>query len=463
MPNIMNPRIFLFLKYQPLLIIGIISAFLLNGCNFTLTEDITPPPSLKQFSATRLPVVTPEIESQGLQSTLQPAGTNIPPNLNREQLFVDIRGSIKNQSKQELPKNLIVELHGFNQNVEVYTKDVSILPDGTYLFEQVNYSPGWIFIASITINGITYYSSDITPASGESSLDMPITIFATTTDLTVLTVSRLHIFLSFPTRDTLRVVELFIISNHSPYTIISNNEAGTIVPFGVPRQANNLQIQDGYLGGRFQKIENGFADTLPIQPGENQYQVMFAFDLPYSQKLEISQPVLIPIQNIVIMVPQNDRFHSLRLKGEFQKSPELRKIQNIEYQSYLGKNIQSGTKLSFLLLDEPSDLLHKQLPSFITETFADPRLLFGVAFFGLVLVGTGIWLWITDIRMKKRGIMQEENEIKDDNYQDANEVIDAIIALDDIYKDGDLPEKAYNERRSRLKARLSDFIENREA
>jgi len=38
-------------------------------------------------------------------------------------------------------------------------------------------------------------------------------------------------------------------------------------------------------------------------------------------------------------------------------------------------------------------------------------------------------------------------------------VIDAIIALDDLYQRGELPEEAYLQRRAELKSRLRDKVE----
>jgi hypothetical protein len=42
--------------------------------------------------------------------------------------------------------------------------------------------------------------------------------------------------------------------------------------------------------------------------------------------------------------------------------------------------------------------------------------------------------------------------------EDANTLMDAILALDDRYQAGELPEVAYKERRSELKARLRRML-----
>ena len=45
-------------------------------------------------------------------------------------------------------------------------------------------------------------------------------------------------------------------------------------------------------------------------------------------------------------------------------------------------------------------------------------------------------------------------------YDDSETVMDAILALDDLYKEGKLPESAYLERRAQLKKRLKQLIES---
>ena len=41
---------------------------------------------------------------------------------------------------------------------------------------------------------------------------------------------------------------------------------------------------------------------------------------------------------------------------------------------------------------------------------------------------------------------------------DPDALMDAIIALDDLYQAGDLPEQAYRERREAMKARLKEVL-----
>ena len=43
--------------------------------------------------------------------------------------------------------------------------------------------------------------------------------------------------------------------------------------------------------------------------------------------------------------------------------------------------------------------------------------------------------------------------------ESSDAVMDAILALDDLYKEGKLPEEAYLERRNELKTRLKELLD----
>ena len=77
--------------------------------------------------------------------------------------------------------------------------------------------------------------------------------------------------------------------------------------------------------------------------------------------------------------------------------------------------------------------------------------------FGLVLVSAGVWLFRKRAQVRIAAEPDEEVEAQPDS-EDA--LIDAILALDDLYQAGKLPEEAYRERRAELKDRLSALMGN---
>jgi len=111
---------------------------------------------------------------------------------------------------------------------------------------------------------------------------------------------------------------------------------------------------------------------------------------------------------------------------------------------YSGSNLEAGSVLDVTLSGKVSNT-----PP--VEKGDTTSLLIGGGVLGLVLVGAGYWLW----RSNKKD--EEEVEVMG-NPETAEEIMDAIITLDDRYKAGDLPEDAYQARRAELKAKLESIM-----
>jgi hypothetical protein len=76
--------------------------------------------------------------------------------------------------------------------------------------------------------------------------------------------------------------------------------------------------------------------------------------------------------------------------------------------------------------------------------------LIGVGAFGVVLILAGAWMFMRDRRKDKAEINEEE----DDEFEDPESLMDAIIALDDLHRAGKLSDEAYQQRRNELKDAL---------
>jgi hypothetical protein len=101
---------------------------------------------------------------------------------------------------------------------------------------------------------------------------------------------------------------------------------------------------------------------------------------------------------------------------------------------------------------------------FITSSGSGSSLLIGLLAFGSALIIGGVWLYRRSrfVRGSKgageqNGGGAEELGIWGED-EDANTLMDAILALDDRYQAGELPEVAYKERRAELKARLRRML-----
>lgn len=362
-----------------------------------------------------------------------PAATSEPA-VNR----VTIQGKVTNVSGGELPADLQAVLSRFEGMNPVSSLQTEVV-DGFYEFENVEVIPGQTYMVTIDYQGLTY-GSDVYHASespGESVVELPIDFYETTSDTSALRADRLHIFFDFSNPETVQVVELFILNNTGSSVIVPGEDGAGVVEYKLPPGAANLQFDQGALGERFIQTEQGFYDTASIGPGSGQ-QLLFAYDLPYSRKMKLEIPVPINVEAAIVMVPQG----SMTLKSDQLQSTGVRDVQGVSLELYTASGLTAGTTLAMELSGRGSSGLSLQLGQ-------TSSLLIGAAALGLALVGAGYWL----IRQRKTENAADEPD-EAPTEETAEDLMDAIIALDDRFKAGDLPEDAYLRRRNELKERL---------
>lgn len=367
-----------------------------------------------------------------------------------------VSGQVVNSSGEEVPAGLNITLHGFDNMQETVILSTTVQTDGSFIFEGVDMPEGRAYIASMEYAG-TIYGSDIAMVEpGTGSLELVVPIFETTTDTSVLSVDRLHIFFEYQEPDTLRVVELYIISNLSDRTLVAESEGEPVVTFDLPEGVQNLQFEEGTLGGRFMETASGFGDTAAIRPGMGQHQVVFAYDLPYQRKLDISHPVNLPVNAVVILVPED----GLNVHSDQLQDAGARDVQGMSYHMYTSERLNSGEMLSVSISGRPSTGGGLGLTSGSSSS-----LVIGLVVFGVTLIVAGVWLYRRNQVMIEDDVDVDEASVESDAAmleeslpEDPEALMDAIIALDDLFKEGELPEQAYRERREALKENLRDQL-----
>jgi mono/diheme cytochrome c family protein len=358
-----------------------------------------------------------------------------------------IAGQVTNGSGGELAEAMRVTLHGFDETQIAITNTVSLEPDGTFLFEGIDMPVGRSFLATTEYHNAIFGSNTVTIDENTGDVRLNITVYETTTDVSLLTVDRLHIFFDFSRPGTVQVIYVYIISNMSGKMVVSGEQGGPVATFSLPKGITNLQFQSGELGERFIQNPDGFADTVAIPPGMGKYQVMFGFEMPYQRELEFSQPINFPVDAVVVLLPED----GVRIRSDMLQDDGRRDFQGTNYRIYSASNLATGSQLKIDLAGKPGGGL-----SITTDLRFG--LVIGLGAFGLTLVVVGLLLYrrnmvVEDGRGKKAVRPAEHPNLTKES------LMDAIIALDDLYKEGKLPEDAYRQRRAQLKAQLKEWIE----
>lgn len=354
-----------------------------------------------------------------------------------------VSGMVTHGGGEALPEGIEVTLRGFDHTTAVFTSTMPLSADGTYAFEGVEMPTGRIFLATVDFEGVTYGSEIVSVEEGQLSLDLPVEVFSSTSDTSAIVVDRLHFFFEFLDENTLRVVELYVISNQSNLTVVAPEGEQAVLRFSLPSEARNLDFDGGEIGERFIALERGFADTQPVRPGKGTHQILLSYEMPYQRKLDLVRRMDFPVQAVVILSPLD----SIKIKGEGVVDAGTRAIQGVEFRMYNASGKQAGEEFHLTISGNPSGL------GSVLISDSGGNLVIGLAALGMTLVAAGIWMMRRNA--KKQASPEEPLAAPDEPVpQDAESIMDAILALDDLYQEGKLPAKAYQRRREELKARL---------
>ena len=76
----------------------------------------------------------------------------------------------------------------------VYTTTTTLEADGTYVFVEIEMAEGTAFLTTVDFNGVFTGRMSPWPENGSEKLELPIQVFETSTDSSLLSVDRLHYF-----------------------------------------------------------------------------------------------------------------------------------------------------------------------------------------------------------------------------------------------------------------------------
>jgi mono/diheme cytochrome c family protein len=359
-----------------------------------------------------------------------------------------------NGSGGVVPSDAPVTLYGFDNMQNTFSETLTIGVNGVYTFTNVIMPKDRAFIAGVDFASGTYGSDIAMVNPATPNLNLQITVYDSTTDISVLTTDRVHILFDFTDPKNVNVVEVFIISNPSKQAVAAPTKDGAVVTFPLPQGYTHLQFQDGALGSRYVMVSQGFADKYTVKPGMSQYQVVFAFQMPYDRKLTFVQPMFLPTSAVVVMLPDN----GVKVNSSQLQDSGTQVLQNVTYRKYNGSSLTAGSSLEFTLSGNPKKAVTSIFPAGSMQNLA-----IGVGGFGIALVLGGLWLFrknqrkvATQATLDSLDMASPSTEL-DASPESQDTLMDAIIALDDQYHAGNLPQEAYLERRTILKEKLRNL------
>lgn len=426
--------------------------FIAGGC-LSLSEDVTPPSEQVTRPSPTLEVNQPTAD-QEISDRQDPSPTSAPslnpsPAATPEEYMGQVRVFISHQTENDFHEDAQVTLEGYDHMTQVYSETQSVSENKQVQFDEVPFLTGRLYIASVAYQGAVYRSDIITLEPGVTTLDLKVEVFGTTTDRSALSIERLHVFVDFQQQDTAQFAEIFIISNYGEKTVVAEDEGKPVLVFPLPDGASDLNFRSGSLGDRFIKTADGFGDTMSIPPGSSVYQLLVFFEMPYARgRLDFEQKVNLPVGAVVVMTPSN----GLTLRASNLADRGIREVDEGAIHVYAGQQMDPGEVLAFSLSGRPG-----QPAAGKGSIFKDPKALIGISVFGVVLLVIGVWFFLQSQEDRMLSYPLETEVV------DKEEIIDTIIALDDLYEGGELAEDVYRSRREELKSRLRMMVKEGKA
>ena len=355
-----------------------------------------------------------------------------------------IYGSIENGTEgADLPHGLMVTFIAFDGNQLVFEEEIPVDADGKFEVQDLEIVPGRIFGALTEYQGVRYFNTAGHMLEDSLSLELPLTVFETTTDDSLLVVDRLHLIFDYSIEGVVEVSELLLMTNTGDRTIAEPDGVNDIrVP--LPKGFSNLYFADSTELMRFTEDADGFVIHEAFIPGEA-VEVYFSFTLPYERSLEYQQPVDYPVEAIVILKTQGPP----SINGEGLSEVGARDMGGLVMESYRMDPLDRGEILELRLSGRhPAK----------TDSSSTTNLIVGAVALGLTLIALFIIWWRWSQRLEST--VEYDDETMPEEPRDREALIRAIAALDDRFEAGEIKETAYKERREELKRTLKALLES---
>jgi hypothetical protein len=345
-----------------------------------------------------------------------------------------------------VPVETTVVLYALDGEETVDVMEAMVMQDGSYSLEPVALVRGRRYIAIVEHQGVSYGSRIVTFTGSAELLSLPIDLYDATFDPSVIAISRLHIFAEFGS-GLMRVSELYVFDNLSQRVFVGGTAAGSLfvpVPEGAMNPTVRRAMGDELVAAESSvlRTEIGFMDTLPVRPGTASQQLILTYDVSYPAEATVSHVVPYAVQALSLFVPHDGPEVD---GGLFRRTPggDLGL-----YARWDAPELPADAVLTFRIAGEPPG----QTMTFRSVIDGSSRQPFSVAAgdngvswalgAGMLLTAIGAVLVTHYRRGTLASVATREN------------LLDAIVVLDQARDDGRIGGLRYRVGRERLKARL---------
>ena len=223
-----------------------------------------------------------------------------------------ISGNVTNGSTGEIVPEGTAVLRAFTPEFnEAMTLNADVNSDGVYTFELTSVPSDWVYLISVEYGDFNYNSPPAGFEAGNPVLNLPITVYETTTDSDFVNLEQVHVILDIQD-DRLFVNEVYVFNNDADAVFVGSSgsaDEGTI-ELVLPTGAENVAFQRAigsaesfFPATEMIQTDRGWADTVPLRPGANAMTLLANYELPYESGMTIAHPVFYETASARVMLP----------------------------------------------------------------------------------------------------------------------------------------------------------------
>lgn len=256
-----------------------------------------------------------------------------------------------------------------------------------------------------------------------------------------IVVTQLHIFIT-RSESGLGVVEYYLLSNMGQQTYEGVEDSQTrervTIHFTLPEGAQGLRFDGPGLGERFVEVKEGFADTQPIPQGMATVEVLFTYELPYREGVQVERTFGVPVISVVLVIAEE----GLALVGDGVTPAGTLDTQLGPALSYTAGPLEAGEPLVFSVVAGQSlSALAPAAPALTRNTAREVAI-------GLLALAVALTVVYLLWRSPAPGPCPVE----------IRPLVEEIAALDADFEAGGTEEGVYRQKRDALKRRVREAL-----
>jgi mono/diheme cytochrome c family protein len=344
-------------------------------------------------------------------------------------------------------------LRAFTQDLNITLNMTTTLDaEGNYAFDLTEVPQDWFYRVGVTYDDVEF-GSDFGQLSFDlTELEMPVTVYESTSDPSGLNIEQLHLIVAFGP-ETIQVSELYQVNNNEDTVFTGesgNADLGTF-EISVPDGAERVNFQRGFgsidsfiPAQEVIQTESGYADTLPLRPGPATLTILATYDLPYDEQASLSHPLNYDTSRVNLVLP--DVGVELAGTADWVAGGQTA-MQGGSVSTYGQSDLPAGSELSLDLEGKPRATTSSSSTVSSVGDNSTELLIGAVA--AVIVIGIA-------------AVFIRRWRVEADDEWDQDELLQALADLDDEFAAGEIDERTYQRERDELKAELAAIWQSEE-